>query len=463
MTAPDANCTDVRVQDALSHLLQSQAGYGEFLPRAKGTLTSETSHLNVDNESRPPKRLRLDREDNGNLFQTEPIPPSTLPRTKLHQSAPRSFPHSIFSSFQEAAAMLSRAEDTGGTRDLKLSRGPGGGHNKNTSKLVRRGSNDHNYGPIASRGERRSSQHGAQLLPHVGILELLQQDERPTFIVDLGGGDDTMNSRLNLLFANPALRAQSAALESIEGKSDDLTLIFATSTPHRDFKSWVLNSPDTRGASERSTTTFIFAGFNWRFFTIRGCLRIVHGSTDTANVVVIEKNSGPNLQQLLGPGSSSPRGAREVRPEAASYFDSVVVQGDRIGTHGKMSVLYQDSSNGRSSESSRGQFSPEYGGSPISNGDMGISDILSSGTDSISSASSQKVVFPVKLSAKEVETMDANVPSEPGFFDWTRLPVTPALPLHIQFARSIDWGATSLGRSMSVFGLYEYQILLIQS
>jgi hypothetical protein len=34
---------------------------------------------------------------------------------------------------------------------------------------------------------------------------------------------------------------------------------------------------------------------------------------------------------------------------------------------------------------------------------------------------------------------------EGSSFDWTRLPLTPALPRHIQFARSIDWGATPLG------------------
>jgi hypothetical protein len=30
-------------------------------------------------------------------------------------------------------------------------------------------------------------------------------------------------------------------------------------------------------------------------------------------------------------------------------------------------------------------------------------------------------------------------------FDWTRLPITPALPRHIQLARSIDWASTPLG------------------
>jgi hypothetical protein len=30
-------------------------------------------------------------------------------------------------------------------------------------------------------------------------------------------------------------------------------------------------------------------------------------------------------------------------------------------------------------------------------------------------------------------------------FDWTRLPITDAMPPHVRFARSIDWGATALG------------------
>lgn len=32
-----------------------------------------------------------------------------------------------------------------------------------------------------------------------------------------------------------------------------------------------------------------------------------------------------------------------------------------------------------------------------------------------------------------------------GFFDWTRLAMSPSLPRHIQFARSIDWASTPLG------------------
>lgn len=34
---------------------------------------------------------------------------------------------------------------------------------------------------------------------------------------------------------------------------------------------------------------------------------------------------------------------------------------------------------------------------------------------------------------------------EEASFDWTRLPLSPALPKHIQFVRSIDWASTPLG------------------
>ena len=349
--------------------------------------------------------------------------------------------------------MLNRAEDTGGTRTLKLAKGPGSGQNKTSPKPLSQGSNDASDGSVPSRGEKKSAQHGAELLSQVAIVELLLEDERPTFIVDLRDDENTSSNRLHLLYSNLALIEQSSLLESVEGKSDDLTLIFETSTPHRDFKLWVLKSPNTPGTSQTSAAPFVFAGYTWRASTVRKCLRIVHGNMVTTAAIANERNSGPNLQQLLGPGSSSPGSRRDLRPESASYFDSGVIQGGRLGTPGKMSVLYEDFSNDRSSESSREEpLMPQHGGSPTANGGIGISDLLMSETDSTSSMSSQKAVFPVRLSGEEFGTITTMGPSEPGFFDWTRLPVTSALPWHIQFARGIDWGATSLGRSTQLIG-----------
>lgn len=342
--------------------------------------------------------------------------------------------------------MLNQAECTDSKRTPKLARGPGSGPNRPSRKSLSRGSSDHNVSFVASHEEGKNTQSGAELLSQVGIVELLEQDERPTFIVSLADGQSTSSSRLNLLFANPALKAQPSVMESIEGKSDDLTLIFATSTPHRDFKSWVLVGPDTSGASEKPAAPFVFAGFTWKSYTVRNCLRIIRGDNVAATVIINEKNNGPILQQLLGPGSPSPRSTRDIRPEAVSYFESTTFRGSQTGATGKMSIMCQDSSSEQTSASSwKERRVPKCAGSPTANGDMGISDFLRGGTDMTSSSNSQKVTSPVRLHSEESGTMTKTAFSERGFFDWTRVPLTSALPLHIRFARSIDWGATSLG------------------
>ena len=132
--------------------------------------------------------------------------------------------------------MLNRAEDTGGTRTLKLTRGPGSGHNKSSPKPLSIGSYEHRDAFVASRGKEKSTMRGADLLSHMGIVELLQQDDRPTFVVDMEGDEKIPSSQLNLLSANAALNEQFALLDKIEGKSDDLSLKSAISMPHRDFK-----------------------------------------------------------------------------------------------------------------------------------------------------------------------------------------------------------------------------------
>jgi hypothetical protein len=42
------------------------------------------------------------------------------------------------------------------------------------------------------------------------------------------------------------------------------------------------------------------------------------------------------------------------------------------------------------------------------------------------------------------EMMQTRYP-ESSSFDWTRLPMSAALPRHIQFVKNVDWAATPLG------------------
>lgn len=47
--------------------------------------------------------------------------------------------------------------------------------------------------------------------------------------------------------------------------------------------------------------------------------------------------------------------------------------------------------------------------------------------------------------AGQVDHFDMTSQPTQGFFDWTRMQNTAALPPHIQFARSVDWASTALG------------------
>lgn len=65
-------------------------------------------------------------------------------------------------------------------------------------------------------------------------------------------------------------------------------------------------------------------------------------------------------------------------------------------------------------------------------------------TNALSPRNEQRTL-PAPNNAEGFDTLYTSHFSETGFFDWTRLPISPSLPSHVHFARSVDWGSTSLG------------------
>jgi hypothetical protein len=65
------------------------------------------------------------------------------------------------------------------------------------------------------RSDRRSTQSGLELLGKVGIVELLEQDERPTFIIDVANpANFTPGGPLQIVFANASLRAHEVSVSA---------------------------------------------------------------------------------------------------------------------------------------------------------------------------------------------------------------------------------------------------------
>lgn len=333
--------------------------------------------------------------------------------------------------------MLSRPEDSGGTRTIKLARGLAGSPAHTPPRSSRAYSSENSRSPGNIHNEKRSSHSGSQLLGQVGMIEFLQQDERPTFVIDLNDDLNPHANGLSLVFANGAFKAQPLLLESVAGKADDLALIFATSASYLDFKRWVLKNPTELGAIGNTISTFFYAGFLWKFSTIRERLRIFYGQPVPAASSTGSSKSRPSLQSFNGLATASPGAAAET----LGYFETR--SESRAEGFARSSTLRHASSTDTSEPLLETRHTLFQSSSPATNGDMSISELLTDST----SPGIQRRKFPENPYSLEASEMiqDENSIAEPGFFDWTRLPNTSALPSHIQFARSINWGATSLG------------------
>ena len=67
----------------------------------------------------------------------------------------------------------------------------------------------------------KSKEAGLQILGGIGIIELLEQDDRATFVIDLGNPVNfSPGGPLQIVFANATLRAYESILEMVTGKAD---------------------------------------------------------------------------------------------------------------------------------------------------------------------------------------------------------------------------------------------------
>ena len=146
--------------------------------------------------------------------------------------SPLFFSHSVrqrpvlpasFSS-AEAAAMLNKARDesAGGITTLKLARGSLSQSASSPPRAGTPGSRaSTEMNSILLSPDVRGRQTGLQLLGNVGIIELLEQDDRPQFIIDVANSANfTPGGPLQIIFANASLRAYPSTLELVAGKPD---------------------------------------------------------------------------------------------------------------------------------------------------------------------------------------------------------------------------------------------------
>ncbi|TQN70603.1 Hybrid signal transduction histidine kinase K [Colletotrichum shisoi] len=298
-----------------------------------------------------------------------------------------------------AAVLLARLrEDTEAVHTVRLPRGTVHSH-----RPVRSGSTPGSSSlsssadaTLPSSTKSPNSQtlpQGLHILRGVGVVELLEQDERPTFIIDLANPVNIQKTGLHLLYANAALRASAGILELLSVEGDDTS----NNTDYVNFKSWTTSFVLNHESLDVCLPSHKYGGITWTCSTLRKRFRFVSGSTSAVSKAPdspgpLAEESAVLEQRSIGPTPDQPPAV--PMDDEPDYF---------------------------------GDIDPDsHDDTPLANDCV----MMDNGEKYHSDEFTQQV-FQAAM-------------SKPSY-DWTRIQATPDLGEHILFCRQTDWASTSLG------------------
>ena len=329
-------------------------------------------------------------------------------------------------------------EETGGPKTTGLA--PGSiSHSDQTRPPAVRTLSDGSRNIAGLAGKSKSSPDvspktpGPSIIHQLGIAELLDQDDRPTFILDMSDQSNFEPGPIKVIFVNIALKSIPGILDRITGQNIHDSPALTSTTAFSEFKSWATSYVKDHQTMNVALPSYKFAGITWTCSTLKKRIRVFKAH---ANVVHFAKGSHPDLleDEVSSFGRISPQiiSAGLVQEEQQDYFGSASLP---ISTHSRMASIEKAE---RSSKKIFQQL-------PIRK------RIRNTGRSASRSASTSPVG--VRSEASTLDAADvgneAYYPSHlqlnKGFFDWTRLPNSPSLPAHIRFALDVDWGSTPLG------------------
>ncbi|KAI9731534.1 MAG: hypothetical protein M1834_004654 [Cirrosporium novae-zelandiae] len=427
-------------------------------PRSE-TFEKPSNPLNTNSARRSHQRITLRHSLDLSAFRQGPVdnkePPSPL--FFSHTSRTKPMLPARYSGSEAGATMLSKAqggEDPGGIKTVRLPRGT---HPSTSSPRSLQGSSGRRSSARSSFSitstpdglHPMSKGTGSAVLSQIGAIELLECDERPIFVVDLSNSVSYLQDTLSVLFANAAFRGRTEVVDAICGK-------FTTDTPEltafTDFKTWVLNLAKNHVPMSSILPTFHFAGVTWTASTLRKRFRVISGNHGSPNVT-FRSPSGlttlsphPNYQENEE-NIGKFRYDEVIAEEPADYFgDAPVPQSASTTPPGScrpMTDLEKDGS--VDCQAPRDVFNPMEP-------DQFVRYLAPSPTlpePPLFDEANSSVVGQLRIEYLESGAVSPTLSDTPlsgsGFYDWTRLPPSESLPPHIQFAKSRNWAATSLG------------------
>ena len=301
---------------------------------------------------------------------------------------------------------------------------------------------------VTTPDERDENLTGVQALGQIGILELLEQDERLCFIIDLGNHKNFRPGPLSLVFVNGPLKSSGSLLDLVRGRTTGDLTGMSSMTTFPEFKSWVTSFVKNGEAMDVSLPTLNFGGFSWTCSTLRRRFRVFYGVPTGGPAAMI--SSGPltasSVLSNVTKISNRSRGVTEeiqtVPEEPADYFgnaDALMPSTPVDAASAEVLSTIETPASIKNPPSM-----PLQPSNKSLNASSFPESYPNSGEISLLGSRPSEAILRAAV-AGHVDAFGPSTPSDQGFFDWTRLPMTQALPRHIQFARSIDWAATSLG------------------
>ena len=372
--------------------------------------------------SRKKRRLSSGVRHNLDLSASKSVPGETGPSSPLFFSrTPQRRPllPARFSSSEAGAAMLMHTTEPD-RRVMDAGVSSSGAYqdaNASTRSSI----------SLSDTSDRENNSHTMDTFGQIGIVEFLEHDERPTFVIDLDDPATIVSGTIHVLFANAALRSRPTLLNEISAGSRQGSIW------HSDFQSWMVKSVKDHHGRDLSIPTFRRGEFLWTCSTLRKRFRLVSGTYSFASA---QSNATPLIDGrcTFSTHEHNPRRRR-------SSTQNLELLDNQSGYHGGAAIISAPTV-------VNGIGDTDGTSKSILDGDTEVSE-RSERHVSNDSSSSTSLPYQTRAAAprnsKPAVTQSPQTSVNPVCLDWTQLPVSSSLPPHIQFVRSVDWASTDLG------------------
>ena len=345
--------------------------------------------------------------------------------------------------------MLNRMskEEPAGVRTIKMARGL-------------RPASKSSYGPatptspgsvgLAGRSwspEAAGKSAALQILDQVDVVEILEHDERPTFIIDLANQANFQPGPLHLVFANASLLAFDGLLDTIMGNVDTHLPGLAEATAFNEFKAWSTSYVRNSESLDVTLPSFFYGGATWTCCSLKKRLRLIRGSSASSKRPK-QPSEALASSHLAKSGFGNRQGRqRDGREELSDYFGKMdpAISVDHLAANLMSDSIASDVAPKLANSAVEGALEIRK----LTPGEEHAFPIRTraspgSPTGSTRSPMSNDVISHA-VDSPRAQTLSIFPSTQQGYFDWTRLPNTSSLPPHIQFARRVDWASGPLG------------------